>query len=171
MMHIYCGDGKGKTTAALGLSLRAAGSGMRVGFVQFLKGGETSELCSLARIPEITVRRCDRNYGFSFQMTDADKAAITRCHNALLTEAREWVQRGEVQLLVLDEFLAAYRLELLDRKLAWELVSGFPPACELVLTGRDPEPAFLDIADYVSEIHAVRHPYQKGISARKGIEY
>ena len=64
MIHIYCGDGKGKTTAALGLALRAAGNGMRVHIVQFMKGSETSELSALSKIPEITVRRCDRDYGF-----------------------------------------------------------------------------------------------------------
>ncbi len=170
-MHIYCGDGKGKTTAALGLAIRAAGSGMRVGFVQFLKGCDTSELCILADIPEITVRRCDRDYGFTFRMTDADKAAITQCHNNLLAEAREWVQRGEVQMLVLDEFCAAYRLSLLDRVLALELIAQMPEGCELVLTGRDPAQELLECADYVSEIHAVKHPYEKGIAARKGIEY
>ncbi len=170
-MHIYCGDGKGKTTAALGLAIRAAGSGMRVGFVQFLKGCDTSELRILADIPEITVRRCDRDYGFTFRMTDADKAAITQCHNNLLAEAREWVQHREVQMLVLDEFCAAYRLSLLDRVLALELIAQMPEGCELVLTGRDPAQELLECADYVSEIHAVKHPYEKGIAARKGIEY
>ena len=105
MVHIYCGDGKGKTTAALGLALRAAGSGMRVHFVQFLKGSETSELASLSRIPEITVLRCDRNYGFTFRMTDADKAALTACHNTMLQTVQE--RLPETDLLVLDEFFAA----------------------------------------------------------------
>ena len=82
MLHIYCGSGKGKTTAALGLALRAAGSGMRVLFVQFLKGSDTAELASLARIPEITVLRCDRDYGFTFRMNEAEKAALTACHAA-----------------------------------------------------------------------------------------
>ena len=103
MMHIYCGDGKGKTTAALGLALRAAGNGMRVHFVQFLKGSATSELASLARIPEITVLRCDRDYGFTFRMTDAEKAALTRCHNAMLRQVQsrlpETDARSEVIVL------------------------------------------------------------------------
>lgn len=167
MLHIYCGDGKGKTTAALGLALRAAGSGMRVHFVQFLKGSETSELVSLARIPEITVLRCDRNYGFTFNMSDADKAALTACHNAMLRRIRE--RLPETDLLVLDEFCAAYRQKLLDCALAEQLIAEC--GAELVLTGRDPAQRFLDMADYVSEIHAVRHPYEQGIAARKGIEY
>ena len=167
MVHIYCGDGKGKTTAALGLALRAAGSGMRVHFVQFLKGSETSELASLSRIPEITVLRCDRNYGFTFRMTDADKAALTACHNNMLQAVQE--RLPETDLLVLDEFFAAYNQDLMDRALAEQIIADCK--AELVLTGRDPDAQFLALADYVSEIRAVRHPYTRGIMARKGIEY
>ena len=167
MLHIYCGDGKGKTTAALGLSLRAAGSGMRVHFVQFLKGSETSELAMLARIPEITVLRCDRNYGFTFRMSDADKAALTACHNAMLRTIRE--RLPETDLLVLDEFCAAYNQRLLDCSEAEQLIADCK--AELVLTGRDPAERFLAAADYVSEIQAVKHPYTRGIPARRGIEY
>lgn len=167
MVHIYCGDGKGKTTAALGLALRAAGSGMRVHFVQFLKGSETSELASLSRIPEITVLRCDRNYGFTFRMTDADKAALTACHNTMLQTVQE--RLPETDLLVLDEFFAAYNQHLMDRALAEQIITDCK--AELVLTGRDPAEQFLALADYVSEIRAVRHPYTRGIKARKGIEY
>ena len=171
MIQIYCGDGKGKTTAALGLSVRAAGSGMRVRIVQFLKGSQTSELASLALIPNITVQRCDRDYGFTFRMSEADKAQITACHNALLQDAWAAVQAGKTDLLVLDEFFAAYRTNLLDRALALQVVQSFPSQRELVLTGRDPDAAFLACADYISEIHAVRHPFERGIKARRGIEY
>lgn len=171
MIHIYCGDGKGKTTAALGLVLRASGAGMRVRFVQLLKGGHTSELAGLAGLPGVTVCRCDRDYGFTFRMTDADRAAITACHNTLLRDAMQAVQEGTADLLVLDEFCAAYNTGLLDRALAERLVLEFPPTAELVLTGREPAQIFLDAADYISEIRAVRHPYTKGIAAREGIEY
>ena len=165
MLHIYCGDGKGKTTAALGLALRAAGSGMHVCIVQFMKGRHTSELNSLLHIPEITVLRCDRDYGFSFQMDDAVRAAVTACHDRLLQQAADM----PAEMLVLDEFFAAWRHKLLDREAAMRLVTEC--RAELVLTGRDPDAVFLEMADYVSDIHAVRHPYEKGIPARKGIEY
>ena len=171
MLHIYCGDGKGKTTAALGLALRAAGSGMRVHFVQLLKGSETSELASLARIPAITVLRCDRDYGFTFQMDDAKKAAITVCHNRMLREAAERLRSGGTDLLVLDEFFAAYNTGLLNRTFADELVLQFPKEKELVLTGREPAAPFWAAADYISEICARKHPYKRGISARRGIEF
>lgn len=171
MLQIYCGDGKGKTTAALGLAMRAAGSGMRVFFVQFLKGGHTSELEILSRLPEIAVRRCDRDYGFSFRMNDCEKAQLRECHNALLAETAEILRSGRAELVVLDEFFAAWNTGLFDRALAKRIVSECPASVELVLTGRDPEADFLEAADYVSEIHAVKHPYTEGIAARKGIEY
>lgn len=171
MLQIYCGDGKGKTTAALGLVMRSVGSGMRVCFMQFLKGGDTSELETLARLPEITVRRCDRDYGFTFRMTEQEKEQLRRCHNAMLTEAAEMLRSGSVDMLVMDEFFAAWNAEVLDRALAKWLVLECPAQAELVLTGRDPDARFLEAADYVSEIHAVKHPYTKGIAARKGIEY
>ena len=135
--------------------------------MQFLKGSWTSELASLSRIPEITVLRCDRNYGFTFRMTDADKAALTACHNNMLQTVQE--RLPETDLLVLDEFFAAYNQCLMDCTLAEQIIKVCK--AELVLTGRDPAEQFLALADYVSEIRAVRHPYTRGIQARKGIEY
>lgn len=171
VLQIYCGDGKGKTTAALGLLLRAAGAGMRVHFVQFLKGGASSELASLACLPGVIVRRCDRDYGFTFHMSDTDKAQITACHNTLLAEVQEVLTQGRAGLVVLDEFFAAYNSRLLDTAQAEQLVRTCPASVELVLTGRNPAAQFLELADYVSDIHVVKHPYTKGVAARKGIEY
>lgn len=171
LIHIYCGDGKGKTTAALGLALRAAGSGMTVHIVQFLKGTPTCELEALKSILNITVERCDRNYGFSFSMSDEDKKEITQCHNRLLERAVMLAKSGQIDLLVLDEFNAAYRKELLNCETARSFVLNKPEALELVLTGRNPDPAFLEAADYVSEIHGIKHPYKKKIAARRGIEF
>lgn len=171
MIHIYCGDGKGKTTAALGLAIRAAGSGMNVHIVQFLKGNPTSELQSIELIPNITISRPQKNYGFTFSMTDSQKAELTVCHNALLYDAIQKIKSGEIQLLVLDEFFAAYNNNLIDRTLAEKTVFEKYDNCELVLTGRNPSENFINFADYVSEIKAVKHPFANGITARKGIEY
>ena len=171
LLHLYCGDGKGKTTAAIGLAIRGAGAGMRVHIVQFLKGRETAELAILAGIPQITVSRCEKDYGFTWSMTSEEKEAITLEHNRLLTEAVQLETSGEVQMLILDEFVSVYRQGLLDRALAEHLILQKPPALELVLTGRNPDQKWIRAADYVSEIRAVKHPYQKGIGARYGIEY
>ncbi len=165
MLHIYCGDGKGKTTAALGLAIRAAGAGLRVHIVQLMKGAPTSELATLARIPGISVARCDRDYGFSWKMSDKDKSGITACHNRLLSEA---FAIG-ADMVILDEFNSAYANGLLDREAAEKLIGE--AATEIVLTGRNPDPRFLEKADYISEIQCVRHPYERGVTARKGIEF
>ena len=166
-LHIYCGDGKGKTTASLGLALRASGAGMKVCFVQLMKGGETSELNTLRLIPEITVMRCDRQYPFFKNMTEADKAAITECHGHLLEEAFS----GNYDMIILDEFSSAYRYGLVEREKAQRLIFDGKKNAEVILTGRDPDKIFADEADYISEIKCVRHPYEKGVTARKGIEY
>lgn len=165
MLHIYCGDGKGKTTAALGLAIRAAGAGLRVHIVQLMKGAPTSELTLLARIPEISIARCDRDYGFSWKMSDRDKSEITACHNRLLSEA---FAIG-ADMVILDEFNSAYANNLLDRKVVERLIGE--AKAEIVLTGRNPDPKFLEKADYISEIQCVRHPYEQGVTARKGIEF
>ncbi|MGN1137390.1 MAG: cob(I)yrinic acid a,c-diamide adenosyltransferase [Oscillospiraceae bacterium] len=166
-LHIYCGDGKGKTTASLGLALRALGADMRVCFVQFMKGGETSELNTLRLIPEITVLRCDRQYPFFKNMTDEDKAEIMKCHEKLLEEAFG----GSNDMIILDEFNSAYRYGLMECEKAQKLIFDRKENAEIILTGRDPDDIFINKADYISEIKCVRHPYEKGVAARKGIEY
>ena len=166
-LHIYCGNGKGKTTASLGLAMRAAGAGMKVCFVQFMKGGETAELDTLKLIPNISVHRCDKEYGFLWNMSDNEKAEITDTHNELLTTAFN----SGADLVVLDEFNFAYSSGLMDKVLAEKLILDNKASCEIVLTGRDPAEIFIQEADYVSEICCVKHPYEKGVTARKGIEY
>ncbi len=170
MLHIYCGDGKGKTTAALGLAVRAAGSGMRVHIAQLLKGSDTSELKALRLIPGITVARCERDYGFTFNMSSRDKLELTKCHNSLLADAKRLMEQG-TDMLIIDEFFAAYNYGLLDCSIADRLVFGRPSNAELILTGRNPSEKFIAAADYVSEINAVKHPYSTGTAARRGIEY
>lgn len=171
LLHIYCGNGKGKTTAAIGLAVRAAGAGMRVRFVQLLKGADTSELNSLKLIPNITIDRCDEDYGFTFTMSEEDKKKITACHNRILSESLCLAESGEIDLLIIDEFNAAYGYGLVDKTLAEKLVLNKPEALELVLTGRNPDSKFVNAADYVSEIQEVKHPFNSGIAARKGVEY
>lgn len=171
LIHIYCGDGKGKTTAALGLALRAAGNGMRVVFAQFLKGSDTSELNSLQLIKEITVLRNDIDYGFYNQMTEEEKEAIKELHNKTLEKALDMVAKEECDLLILDEVIATYNYGLINQRIIDELLVNKKPELELVLTGRNPVEHFIEKADYVSEIKKIKHPYEQNIMARKGIEY
>ncbi len=169
-LHIYCGDGKGKTTAALGLAIRAAGAGKRVFMIQLMKGSETSELNSLKKIENITVERCDKAYGFTNKMTDAEKQEITACHNRLLEKGFALAAEKQVDMLIIDEFCAAYNYGLMDKPFAESFLLGELPA-EIVITGRVPAEIFVAAADYVSEIKCIKHPFDRGVPARRGIEY
>ncbi len=167
MIHIYCGDGKGKTTAAVGLAARMAGHGGRVRIVQFLKGTVSGEI-EFLRDTKIAVSRCDKNYGFYKNMTESGKEEITKRHNENLRQALS--ELGNLDMLVLDEIFAAVNLGLADLDLVKAIVEGCGKT-ELILTGRDPDEYFLDRADYVSEIKKIKHPFDKGVAARKGIEF
>jgi cob(I)alamin adenosyltransferase len=167
MIHIYTGEGKGKSTAAVGLAVRAAGRGKRVVMVQFLKGSETGEVAVLSRIPHVTVLRNTRDYGF-FPFASGDgRAALCGENTANLAAALAM----DCDMLVLDEVCAAYRLGAVDRAAVDALLLNPGESRELVLTGRDAPEHFLEAADYVSEIRKVKHPYDAGVAAREGIEY
>lgn len=171
MIHIYCGDGKGKTTAAIGLAVRAAGCGMKVLFARFLKNEDSGELRVLDSIPEIEVLHLKRSYGFFNTLSEETKAEVRQMYGELWDRIRKKVSGGQFQMLVIDEFMAAYRYELIDRADAIEFLEGKPEALEVVLTGRDPSPKLISLADYVSEIQKVKHPFDQGILARRGVEY
>lgn len=169
LIHLYTGDGKGKTTAALGLALRAAGAGRRVVLLQFMKGRYTAELKSLACLPQITVLRNSKDFGFYKRMSEQDKAEITRMHNANLARAIELC--GEDGLLILDEICSAYGHELVDRAAVQNYVLHKPEGVELVMTGRSPDAWLTERADYITEMQKVRHPFDLGVAAREGIEF
>lgn len=173
MIHIYSGDGKGKTTAAVGLAIRAAGAGLRVHFCQFLKNGSSSEIAVLRQISGMTVRCCDVCKKFSFQMNEEEKKAVRKFHNSMLDEVCNLINGEEADMIVLDEIFGAYNSGLADSDKIFEIIGKISAneKKELVLTGRSPEKAFLKYADYHSNIEPLRHPFTKGIHARKGIEY
>lgn len=170
-IHLYTGDGKGKTTASVGLALRAMGRGRKVTFVQFLKGSESGEILALMQLPSIRVLRNSKDYGFFPSMNKQEREEVFLEHTANLREALLWVQQGACDFLILDEVTAAYTLGALDRSLVDELLRHKPDALELVLTGRDPPEIFLAAADYISDIRKIKHPFDNGQCAREGIEY
>lgn len=165
LMHLYWGEGKGKTTAAMGLALRALGGGLRVTVVQFLKDGTSGELDGLRHLGA-TVLTGEPGLKFVFQMTPDERAQTRAEQNALLERALE----TPCDLLVLDEACAAWRLGMVDDLLLQKAVLHRPEGREVVLTGRDPAPWMKLKADYSTEMRCERHPYDSGISARKGIE-
>ena len=161
-VHIYCGDGKGKSTAVMGLAVRAAGCGKNVVLTQFLKDGKSSELNILRELPQVTVLTCEKQFGFFWNMTEDQKAEARAAYQELFDKAVQTAKEENAFLLVMDEFM--------DREKALAFLKGRPEGLEVALTGRDPAPELLELADYVSEVRKVKHPFDEGVSARKGIE-
>lgn len=186
LIHIYCGDGKGKTTAALGLALRAVGRGKRVVIARFLKNDDSGEIGPLSRLGGVTLIPCRRSFGFTWNMTPEERAEAAAYYGGLLEEA--WrlagpmaisgadtdhpaASRRGADLLILDEALGACSQGMIAEKRLLELLDERPEELEVVLTGRNPSEALLARGDYVTRMDAVRHPYERGIGAREGIEY
>lgn len=170
MIHIYTGDGKGKTTAAIGLAVRALGHGFNVVFAQFLKGNVTGEVSSLEDLGAEIIR-APRQHGFWWTLGNREKDVVRREHDQIIRTVLGLCRSGRPpELLVLDEFTYVYNCGMADPKLCEELLHAVGRRTEVVITGRDPGP-LADKADYLSEIKAVRHPFNAGCPARKGIEF
>lgn len=170
LIHVYCGDGKGKTTAALGLGLRAAGAGYTVIIAQFLKSSETSELNLLDRLG-ITVLRVEESFGFTWELSSGELERLTLRHNELFRQAIERCSDGERKLLILDELAAAISTGTIDEAMVSWALQHKPEALELVVTGREPPQWLTNMADYITEMRGLRHPMEQGIAARRGIEF
>lgn len=168
LVHLYCGDGKGKTTAAMGLAMRAAGHGLRVLIVQFLKSTPTGELEILKLLPQVKVLRSSEQLGFTFRMNEEQKHRAAVIQQQLFAGAKEQMQ--DTDLLILDEVMAAINAGMLQTEQVAGLLRERPAGLEVVLTGRNPPPELIELADYISEIKKVKHPFDKGIAARDGIE-
>ena len=165
MLHLYWGNGKGKTTAAMGLALRALGHGRRVVIVQFLKDGTSGEIAPL-RAAGAAVFACP-NAKFTWLMDEADKAAAREASARALGQALA----EPFDLLVLDEACAALKSGILDEALLRRAVAFAKNGREVVLTGRAPAPWLQEAADYSTEMRAHKHPYADGVAAREGVEY
>ena len=244
LVHIYCGDGKGKTTAALGLALRAAGNGIPVVIARFLKNDGSGEVGILENVPGVYLFHCERQFGFTWTMSEEQKAEAGEYFTGLFERAWEMgckTAREDVEgagkadgcmagenwgsdsvsdgssrrdsgvcgtgasasgspvsgspvsvspvsvspasapltsapceiraLLVLDEIMAAVNSGFVANESLLEALDHRPDGLEVVLTGRGPSEELLSRADYVTEMRAVKHPYEKGVGARKGVEY
>ena len=177
MVQVYWGDGKGKTTAAMGQALRAVGAGWRVAVVQFLKDGTSGELAPLSALPGVgPVLHDGAQAKFTSRMTEQEKADSRVLHDANLGRAlRQARQAGDApgSLLVLDEALDALRAGLLDEELlvqAMDWAAG-QDACELVITGHCLPECVAGRADYITRMSCEAHPYTRGVAARAGVEY
>ncbi len=174
LIQIYCGEGKGKTTAAIGQAVRSAGCGLSVVFVRFLKTEGSGELSVLKDISGITLIPCRKSFGFFWKMSEEQKLEAAKVYEAMLRQAEEAALKSAKEndtVLVMDEIIATYRHGMIDRESFLSFLRTRPENLEIVMTGREPAEELLSLADYVSEIKKVKHPFDKGIRARKGIEY
>ena len=198
-IHLICGQGKGKTSAAVGMAVRAAGAGFSVCFCQFMKGTDSSEIAVLSDIPGIRVMRPTEAYPFFRKMSEEQKRSIVSEHSRILDEIEAWLNENDPKgcgsaigakadgdnvqdggqskedgmpkrsLLILDELTHAWNHEIVDRDRILRILDE--RLVEIVITGRDPAREFVERADYISRIEKVRHPYDRGLAARKGIEF
>ncbi|NLG85076.1 MAG: cob(I)yrinic acid a,c-diamide adenosyltransferase [Firmicutes bacterium] len=170
MVQVYTGNGKGKTTAALGLALRAVGHGWRVVVFQFLKGERTTgELAAARRLaPDLVIIPCGTGEFIIDRPPTATEVALAR---EGLARARRVLEGGEVEMVVLDEVAAAVNLGLLEEEAVLAAINSRAPEVEVVLTGRSMPAGLLAVADLISEIGNLRHPFQRGLAAREGIDY
>lgn len=167
MIQVYTGNGKGKTTAALGLALRASGAGLKVYIAQFVKKGCYSEIKALKKIKNITVRQ----FGFSCFIKKTPAARDILMARAGFTEAKRVITEKKYDMVILDEINVALKLKLLELEDLVTLIKNTPKKTELILTGRNAPDEIIKLADLVSEIREVKHYFQKGKKARKGIEF
>lgn len=166
-IQIYTGDGKGKTTAALGLALRAAGAGLKVFIAQFLKKSNTSEIKAiLTHLPMITIRQFGTGI-FVKGAPSQDDAEAATCGFKALQEA---VMSGDFDVVIADELNAAITLKLIKLDDATDLLKNKPSNVELIITGRDANPQLLSLADLVTVMSKQKHYFDKGLGARVGIE-
>ncbi len=170
MIHIYTGDGKGKTSAAVGLAVRMAGRGKTVTVARFLKTEDSGEVEGLRRLEQVTVIPLEKSFGFVWNMTKEEKQEAAAYYRTIWEQA-ERAGRDGIDLLVLDELMAAWKYEFVDRERVLSFLRHLPRGLEVVLTGRDVPGELEDMADYITEMKKIRHPFDRGVAAREGIEY
>lgn len=168
LVMVYTGNGKGKTTAALGLALRAIGNGARVMMMQFMKGKTYGELKAAEHLPGFKIIMTGRSV-----FVDKKKPAEidVKIAQEAFQKAQDFINSGKYDLVILDEINVALDYSLISVSQVLNLISNRPTHVDLVLTGRNAPAAIIEASDMVSEIKEIKHHYQKGIEARHGIEY
>lgn len=169
MLHIYCGDGKGKTTCAMGLAVRSAGHGNKVVIAQFMKGSNSGERACLSSLPNTTLLNVPESAKFVFAMNEQEKADFAQKMTSSFSEAVRLAQ--DCDLLILDELCSALTTGMIPLDIVLDFLDHRPDTLEVVITGRDPAPELTERADYITEMVKIRHPFDRGISAREGVEW
>lgn len=171
-IQVYTGDGKGKTTAAIGQGVRAAGNELRVYMVQFLKGSETGELKSIEKLdPYFKIFRFEKKRGFFWTLSDEEKAELKKEIEEAFEFCKKVLKNKECDVLILDEIMGVLYNKLLSVEEVVEFLKSKPEGMEIILTGRNVPKEIMEIADLVTEMKEIKHYFEKGVPARKGIEF
>ena len=169
LILVYTGNGKGKTTASLGLSMRALGHGQNVGFLQFMKGSKNyGEVKLAALLPNFTLVQSGQESFVSYE--NPDPIDIKMAQDGLVL-AQNWFEEDKFDLIVLDEILVAVAFKLISVAQVLDLIKKKPPRLNLVMTGRYAAPELIEIADTVTEMTEHRHAYQRGVQSKEGMEF
>ncbi|MFQ9509583.1 MAG: cob(I)yrinic acid a,c-diamide adenosyltransferase [Lachnospiraceae bacterium] len=170
-VHIYYGDGKGKTTAAIGQGIRGAGSNMNVLVVRLLKTENSSELAVLRAVKGIYVYPIEKSFNFYSSLSGDEKNEAFTYYNSLFEKATAYTKQNSVDMVIFDEILDAIQMGIIKEENLIQFIDQYGPNLEIILTGRNPSETLVEKADYISEMVKHKHPFDKGIKARKGIEY
>lgn len=171
-IQVYTGDGKGKTTAALGQGVRAAGSGLKVYMVQFLKGGDSGELHSTKKLyPNFEIFRFERPRGFFWTLDENEKLELKKDIDEAFEFCKKTFKNRECDMLIMDEIMGVLQNKLLSVKEVLDFIKSKPQDMELIMTGRNVPEEIVEAADLITEMKEIKHYYKKGIPARKGIEF
>lgn len=171
MKHIYFGDGKGKTTAAVGIAVRAAGSNLKVLFVQFLKTEFSGERHSLSHTENVMLTTCPLDLNFTFEMTEAEKQHAALVFKGIFERSAKLALTEKYDMVVLDEIFEVINAGMLSETEVFEFIANVPSSMEIIMTGHNPPQRFMEIADYITEFKKVKHPYDRGITGRIGVEF
>ncbi|MCP4134250.1 MAG: cob(I)yrinic acid a,c-diamide adenosyltransferase [bacterium] len=171
LVQVYTGDGKGKTTAAIGQAIRAAGRGLNVIIIQFIKGSESGEILFLKKMTgDIPVYRFNSQKKFIWNMNSEELTLLKEETAEGFRLVMDLLNDSACDVLILDEVISAINKEFISFKDLESLLAARPPSIEVILTGRDANEKILELADLVTEMKKIKHPFDRGVKAREGIE-
>lgn len=171
LIQVYTGDGKGKTTAALGQGLRSCGRGLKVSMVQFLKSGDTGELHSVEKLhPLFEIFRFEKERGFFWTLSEREKLELKEDIDRGFSFIKGLVSNNECDVLIIDELMGVLGNRLLEVAEVVGLLESKPDTMEIIITGRNVPKEILEIADLVTEMKEIKHYFRSGVPAREGIE-
>ncbi|HKL74810.1 MAG TPA: cob(I)yrinic acid a,c-diamide adenosyltransferase [Halanaerobiales bacterium] len=170
-IHIYTGDGKGKTTAAMGLAFRASAYDKKIYILQFLKGRKTGERLSAEKFDNITFERANKSKKFFIQMNEEEKKEQKEEIKEIWNKINDLLENSDYEIIIFDEIMGAISNGMVEIEDVKELLENKGKDKELLLTGRNAPQDLIDMADYVTEMKMIKHPFTKNIPAREGIEY